>query len=238
MPPRKTPTRAAASAADAASFFHRAKKPHIAERIVAAKRSPPSSQELAKSGPNSHLYLTQQQPPRSASKSSENDSDSSPPSDPQEDGCHGLSTQVLCEIASDNSWDSPEGEDRNECDDLSAAVHHTASAAVHHTASAPAPKLFTEILPPAPATPRKRTSPKVAATLSNIEDGIHQGDLSEGEKTLRQFDLSPKYGPSLDVTRLERWQRAFELGLNPPRDVKDLILMHSASNTSLFAGRV
>lgn len=28
---------------------------------------------------------------------------------------------------------------------------------------------------------------------------------------LRQFDLASKYGPCTDLSRLERWERAFEL---------------------------
>lgn len=37
---------------------------------------------------------------------------------------------------------------------------------------------------------------------------VHQEDISEQEKILRQFDLASKYGPCLDITRLERWERA------------------------------
>lgn len=37
---------------------------------------------------------------------------------------------------------------------------------------------------------------------------VHQEDLTETEKVLRQFDLTSKYGPCTDITRLERWERA------------------------------
>lgn len=40
---------------------------------------------------------------------------------------------------------------------------------------------------------------------------VHQADLSDSEKMLRQFDLASKYGPCTDMTRLERWERAFTL---------------------------
>ncbi len=33
------------------------------------------------------------------------------------------------------------------------------------------------------------------------------------------FDLSYEYGPCVGVTRLERWERALALGLNPPAEV-------------------
>lgn len=40
---------------------------------------------------------------------------------------------------------------------------------------------------------------------------VHQADLSDAEKILRQFDLASKFGPCTDVTRLDRWERAFNL---------------------------
>ena len=40
---------------------------------------------------------------------------------------------------------------------------------------------------------------------------VHQADLSDTEKMLRQFDLTTKYGPCTDMSRLERWERAFNL---------------------------
>ncbi|KAI8923348.1 DNA polymerase delta, subunit 4 [Entophlyctis helioformis] len=45
-------------------------------------------------------------------------------------------------------------------------------------------------------------------------------DRAELESTLRAFDLSSRYGPCMGVTRLERWQRACNLGLDPPRDIR------------------
>ena len=40
---------------------------------------------------------------------------------------------------------------------------------------------------------------------------VHRDNVSEQEQILRQFDLASKYGPCLDMTRLERWERAFQL---------------------------
>ncbi|XP_076816618.1 DNA polymerase delta subunit 4-like [Clavelina lepadiformis] len=50
--------------------------------------------------------------------------------------------------------------------------------------------------------------------------------LSEEDKleTLREFDLNYKYGPSHDITRIERWNRANNLKKNPPQQIKDIIL--------------
>ncbi|XP_065054306.1 DNA polymerase delta subunit 4-like [Rhopilema esculentum] len=40
---------------------------------------------------------------------------------------------------------------------------------------------------------------------------------------LRNFDLEAEYGPCIGMRRLERWERANNFGLNPPKDVKRII---------------
>jgi DNA polymerase delta subunit 4 len=40
---------------------------------------------------------------------------------------------------------------------------------------------------------------------------------------LRQFDLNGRFGPLSGMTRMERWQRAFELGKNPPSLIKSYL---------------
>ena len=40
---------------------------------------------------------------------------------------------------------------------------------------------------------------------------------------LRQFDLAFRFGPCAGLTRLQRWERAAKLGLQPPPAVPDLI---------------
>ncbi|KAL3858332.1 hypothetical protein ACJMK2_012926 [Sinanodonta woodiana] len=44
---------------------------------------------------------------------------------------------------------------------------------------------------------------------------------------LKQFDLTLDFGPCIGVTRLERWIRAEKHGLNPPKDVKELLEQHT-----------
>lgn len=46
-------------------------------------------------------------------------------------------------------------------------------------------------------------------------------DLRPEERRLRLFDLDKRFGPCIGMTRTARWQRAFELGLNPPPHVLD-----------------
>ncbi|RPB19565.1 hypothetical protein L211DRAFT_620598 [Terfezia boudieri ATCC MYA-4762] len=45
---------------------------------------------------------------------------------------------------------------------------------------------------------------------------VHQSGLSPTEKILRYFDLSSQYGPSIGITRINRWKRAYRMGMNPP----------------------
>ncbi|KAF9331339.1 hypothetical protein BG006_005785 [Podila minutissima] len=85
---------------------------------------------------------------------------------------------------------------------------------------------------------KKKVAVPTFVDVGDIHVGFHQADLSEQEKLLRQFDLSYKYGPCTDMTRMERWERAFTLGLNPPQHIKDTLLEHSSLNTPLFEGRV
>lgn len=62
-------------------------------------------------------------------------------------------------------------------------------------------------------------------------------EIDADERTLRNFDLQSKYGPVSGMSRLERFQRAEQLGLNPPEFIKELILKHgedSALNEHVF----
>ncbi|XP_007518720.1 DNA polymerase delta subunit 4 [Erinaceus europaeus] len=43
---------------------------------------------------------------------------------------------------------------------------------------------------------------------------------------LRQFDLAWQYGPCTGITRLQRWLRAEQMGLEPPPEVQQLLLTH------------
>ncbi|XP_028315788.1 DNA polymerase delta subunit 4 [Gouania willdenowi] len=41
---------------------------------------------------------------------------------------------------------------------------------------------------------------------------------------LTQFDLDWRFGPCTGISRLQRWERAKLHGLNPPEDIKELLL--------------
>ena len=49
--------------------------------------------------------------------------------------------------------------------------------------------------------------------------------LTDDERqTLRAFDLDLKFGPCIGPSRLERWERAERLGLEPPSQVKRILV--------------
>ena len=49
------------------------------------------------------------------------------------------------------------------------------------------------------------------------------------EETLRSFDLDGRFGPCVNPTRLERWERAERLGLDPPEEVRALLERFAAA---------
>ncbi|KAM3913498.1 DNA polymerase delta subunit 4 [Leptodactylus fuscus] len=52
-------------------------------------------------------------------------------------------------------------------------------------------------------------------------------ELSPLDKLI-QFDLDWRFGPCTGITRLERWKRAEELGLTPPKNIRDILMAHQA----------
>ncbi|CAA2934643.1 DNA polymerase delta subunit 4 [Olea europaea subsp. europaea] len=65
-----------------------------------------------------------------------------------------------------------------------------------------------------------------------------QDDCDSKEEVLRQFDMSMAYGPCLGMTRLDRWERAKALGLNPPKDVERLLRAEKVNAQCLWDGRI
>ncbi|XP_062488231.1 DNA polymerase delta subunit 4 [Pezoporus occidentalis] len=51
---------------------------------------------------------------------------------------------------------------------------------------------------------------------------------------LRSFDLAWEYGPCTGITRLQRWERAQELGLSPPDTVRDALLKHQDDPSVIY----
>ncbi|KAI9458434.1 DNA polymerase delta, subunit 4-domain-containing protein [Lactarius psammicola] len=64
------------------------------------------------------------------------------------------------------------------------------------------------------------------AKMGHIQP-VHANDQSPVHHILRIFDLSYEYGPCVGVTRMERWERAAVLGLNPP--VREILMTKEGS---------
>jgi hypothetical protein len=54
-----------------------------------------------------------------------------------------------------------------------------------------------------------------------------EGDI---DQLLAQFDGAREFGPCLDITRMERWDRADKYGCNPPLRVRDILVRDLADN--------
>lgn len=67
---------------------------------------------------------------------------------------------------------------------------------------------------------------------------VHPESQNTIHTILRNFDLSPKYGPCVGMTRLDRYRRAEKMGLNPPVEVLQILETEEGLrdwNTDLFS---
>ncbi|KAF8939726.1 hypothetical protein BGZ58_008915 [Dissophora ornata] len=214
-PPKK------ASSTRAASFFQRGKKPTTSQRVLTTKKPTiptPIASPKQQDQPQPSLEDQHQKPFKPDDDANKGDTDSpTSSSDLQEDDWADFNTEILNEIPSNDSWVSRE---------VNGSTTKISMVSI-------LPKFLTDFnsLPSAVLSKRSRSH-------LDVVNGIHQSDLSDEEKMLRQFDLASMYGPCIDLTRLERWERASLLGLNPPQNVKDMVLENDALNSPVFAGRV
>ncbi|KAI7844696.1 hypothetical protein COHA_001784 [Chlorella ohadii] len=58
-----------------------------------------------------------------------------------------------------------------------------------------------------------------------------QQQAEADEAFLRQFDLDTRFGPCTGITRLQRWERAAKLGLDPPPEVPAIVQRHGVDTT-------
>ncbi|KAF9150585.1 hypothetical protein BG015_007624 [Linnemannia schmuckeri] len=245
MAPRKlTSPVTAASPASAADFFTRGKKPTTTDRVIAVKKTTATTLYKHIPASNNNKFKTQKQQ-EGQDQNKLQDSTSRTViviSDSEDDDkADNISRDEAGDDGDDAAWGF--GDDLGPLDDFlsddALGPQQSQSKPLRHI------KLKEAVAEPliAPVMPRvwsdKRPHSCLQSTPSvDIRHGIHQEDISEQEKTLRQFDLASKYGPCLDITRLERWERASLLGLSPPMDIKDLLVKNMTLNTPIFAGQV
>ncbi|THU93885.1 hypothetical protein K435DRAFT_779659 [Dendrothele bispora CBS 962.96] len=73
--------------------------------------------------------------------------------------------------------------------------------------------------------------------MDNLQP-IHGEEDNKFHQILRVFDMSYEYGPCVGVTRLERWERASSLGLNPPVEIRDILLTQQGMEDKRLANNV
>ncbi|XP_006809656.1 DNA polymerase delta subunit 4 [Neolamprologus brichardi] len=82
---------------------------------------------------------------------------------------------------------------------------------------------------------KREKSPTPPPSPQKEADRIREEELEK----LRQFDLDSSFGPCTGISRLQRWERAKLHGLNPPEEIRDLLLQTHADpeyNLSLWSG--
>ncbi|KAI0640715.1 DNA polymerase delta, subunit 4-domain-containing protein [Trametes meyenii] len=77
----------------------------------------------------------------------------------------------------------------------------------------------------------------VREQMGNLEP-VHAEGQSMVHYILRVFDLSYEYGPCIGVSRIDRWERADALGLNPPPEVKEILMTQEGSSDEQFSQSV
>lgn len=75
---------------------------------------------------------------------------------------------------------------------------------------------------------KKKSRPIAKSGKGQSEPQPSSSKAAEEEdfKILKEFDLNWEYGPSMGITRLERWNRAAKHGLNPLPLVRQLVEEH------------
>ncbi|XP_062107877.1 uncharacterized protein LOC133818821 [Humulus lupulus] len=87
-----------------------------------------------------------------------------------------------------------------------------------------------------PKTPRAAS---LGSDVSQAPASVNlQDDYDKDEEVLRQFDLDIAYGPCSGMSRMARWERASRLGLNPPKEVEQLLNSPNVRPQCLWDSRI
>jgi DNA polymerase delta subunit 4 len=83
----------------------------------------------------------------------------------------------------------------------------------------------------------ERQAPFGSARLYSLMT-VHQESQNTLHTILRNFDLTPRYGPCVGISRLDRYRRAEKMGLKPPIEVLQILETGEGKenwNTDLFS---
>ncbi|KAK2464016.1 hypothetical protein APHAL10511_003960 [Amanita phalloides] len=67
---------------------------------------------------------------------------------------------------------------------------------------------------------------------------IHSENQNKIHEILRVFDLSYEYGPCVGMSRIERWERAHAMGLNPPQEIQEILMTADGMDKEEFSQSV
>ncbi|GAA6031437.1 hypothetical protein JCM8097_005659 [Rhodosporidiobolus ruineniae] len=96
-----------------------------------------------------------------------------------------------------------------------------------------------EAAPPRPKSSIAGLYPKLYnASLKRMGKPIHRDELDDIEIILRVFDATEDYGPCSRISRLERFERAERLGLNPNPQIGEILRSEDGKNRPEYADSV
>ncbi|XP_065889814.1 DNA polymerase delta subunit 4-like [Dysidea avara] len=77
-------------------------------------------------------------------------------------------------------------------------------------------------------TSLKDSLPKETARKDLIDSTKPEPDVLTQEHLhlLKSFDHNPDFGPCIGITRLQRWNRAKDMQLDPPQEVLNILTKH------------
>ncbi|GAA5876721.1 hypothetical protein JCM8547_002027 [Rhodosporidiobolus lusitaniae] len=98
---------------------------------------------------------------------------------------------------------------------------------------------------PAPVAPSKQ-GPSLAGlyprlykeALRQMGPPVHREEMDDIEIVLRVFDAKEEYGPSSRISRLERFERAQKLGLNPDPEIGEILRSTEGQENPVYANSV
>ncbi|GAA5860736.1 hypothetical protein JCM3774_006269 [Rhodotorula dairenensis] len=74
--------------------------------------------------------------------------------------------------------------------------------------------------------------------LREMGTPIHRDEMDDIEIILRVFDANEEFGPCSRMTRLERWERAEKLGLQPDPEIAEILRSEEGRNTLAYRDSV
>ncbi|BGP56844.1 hypothetical protein JCM8202v2_004475 [Rhodotorula sphaerocarpa] len=74
--------------------------------------------------------------------------------------------------------------------------------------------------------------------LRKMGNPIHRDEMDDIEIILRVFDADEEFGPCSRMTRLERWERAEKLGLQPDPELREILQSEEGKTTRSYRDSV